>query len=70
MLKRDVKNKLTKFFALTIKIQNTFNLLKERFIDVSMFKHFNFKKQFKLKMNAFNHDFFDILTRLNTKTKQ
>ena len=41
-----------------MKIQNVFNLSKERFIDVSMFKHFNFEKQFKLKTNTFNHDFF------------
>ena len=70
MLKRDVKNKFTKFLTFAMKIQNAFNLLKEHFIDVSMFKHFNRKKQFKLKTNAFDHDFFDILTQLNAKTKQ
>ena len=70
MLKKNVKNKFTNFFAFVIKIQNVFNLLKKRFIDVSMFKHFNFEKQFKLKTNAFDHDFFDILTQLNAKTKQ
>ena len=53
-----------------MKTQNDFNLLKKRFIDVSMFKHFNSEKQFKLKTNALNHDFFDILTQLNAKTKQ
>ena len=70
MLEKDVKNKFTKFFAFAIKIQGAFNLLKKRFIDVSMFKHFNFEKQFKLKTNAFNHNFFDILTKLITKTKE
>ena len=70
MLKKNVKNKFTKYFKFAMKIQNAFNLLKKRFIDISMFKHFNFKKQFKLKTNAFNHDFFDILTQLNVKTKQ
>ena len=70
MLKKDGKNKFTNFFAFAIKIQDAFNLLKKRFIDVSMFKYFNFEKQFKLKTNAFNHDFFDILTQLNVKTKQ
>ena len=70
MLKKDVKNKFTKFFKFTMKIQNAFNLLKKRFIDVSMFQYFNIEKQFKLKTNAFNHDFFDILTQLNAKTKQ
>ena len=69
MLKRIVKNKFTKFFAFVIKIQKDLNLLKKRFIDALMFKHFNFKKQFKLKINVFNHDFFDILTQLNAKTK-
>ena len=70
MLKKKIKNKFTKFFAFAMKIQNAFNLLKKRFIDVSMFKHFNFEKQFKLKTNASNHDFFDILTQLNAKTEQ
>ena len=62
MLKKKIKNKFTNFFALAMKIQNVFNLLKKRFIDALMFKHFNFENQFKLKTNALNHDFFDILT--------
>ena len=70
MLKRNVKNKFTKFFAFVMKIQNAFDLLKARFIGVSMFKHFNFKKQFKSKTNPFDHDFFDILSQLNAKTEQ
>ena len=57
MLKKNVKNKLTKFFAFAMKIQNVFNLLKKRFIDVSIFKYFNFEKQFKLKTNAFDYNF-------------
>ena len=70
MLKRINKDKFTKFFVFAIKIQNVFNLWKKRFIDVSMFKYFNFEKQIKLKTNTFDHDFFDILTQLNAKTKQ
>ena len=64
MLKKDVKNKFTKFFTFEMKIQNTFNLLKKRFIDVSKFKHINFEKQFKLKTNAFDHNFFDIFVEM------
>ena len=70
MLKENVKNQFTKFFVFAMKSHDVFNLLKERFIDVSMFNYFISEKQFELKTNTFNHDFFDILIQLNAKTEQ
>ena len=70
MLKGGVKGKFTGPFAFAVEAQDAFKLLKERFTDAPMLKHFNPERQSKLETDASGHGLSGILTQLDVETGQ